>query len=103
MDTETQIVNENEERRQLWRGHLDRQSRSGKTIKAYCAENGVKPWNFFYWRKALAPKEVEGGFLELATGPRAGMTLAIGGCTIGVERGFDPTLLREIVAALRPG
>jgi hypothetical protein len=90
-----------EERREQWRGHVDRQGPSGKTVRAYCAEHGLKPWQFWYWRKALAPKEAEGGFVQLASGPAVGVTLIIGGCRLGIERGFDPALLREVVAALR--
>ena len=71
-------------------------------MRAYCTEQGLKPWQFWYWRKALAPQEAQGGFVQLAPALGAGVTLMIGECRIGVERGFDPALLREVVAALRP-
>jgi hypothetical protein len=96
-------LNEGEERRRRWREHLERQAQSGKTVRAYCAEAGLKPWQFWYWRKALAPQAADGGFVQLAAESATGVTLVIGGCRLGIERGFDPALLREVVAALRAG
>ena len=101
MDINTKGESERERRREQWRGHLERHSQSGKTVRAYCAEEGLKPWQFWYWRKALIPQEAQGGFIQLTERPAASVTLVIGGCRLGIERGFDPALLREVVAALR--
>lgn len=102
MDTNKKSGRERDERREWWGVHLERQSQSNQTVRAYCAEQGLKPWQFWYWRKALAPREAQGGFVQLAPAPGSGVTLVIGGCRIGIERGFDPGLLREVVGALRP-
>jgi len=103
MDTDTKSESGREQRREEWRRHLARHSQSGKTVRAYCAAEGLKPWQFWYWRKALNPQEAQGGFIQVTERPAAGVTLVIGECRIGIERGFDPTLLREVVAALRAG
>ena len=103
MDTQTKSEGEREQRREEWRGHLARHSQSGKTVRAYCTEHGLKPWQFWYWRKALAPKKSEGGFVQLASVPATGVTLVIGDYRLGIEGGFDPALLREVAAALRVG
>jgi len=104
MDTEVRGVNAAEERRQVWREHLARHAQSGQTVRAYCAEQGVKPWQFWYWRKALDPKTPEAsGFVELGGLSTAGVVVELAGCRIAVARGFDAALLRQVVAALRPG
>jgi hypothetical protein len=104
MDTETEGLNEVEERRRVWRERLERQAQSGKTVVAYCTEEGLKPWQFWYWRKALQPKApAVGGFVELCSRSTAGVVLELAGCRITVARGFDPELLRQVVTALRPG
>ena len=93
-----------EARRQMWREHVARQGQSGQTVRAYCAEQGVKPWQFWYWRKALKPKAAPtGGFVELCGAAAAGVVLDVAGCRVTVARGFDAELLRQVVAALRPG
>jgi len=104
MDTNRTSDNRQEERRRGWREHLERQAQSGKTVMVYCTEQGLKPWQFWYWRKALQPKApMAGGFVELCTGATAGVVLEMAGCRITVARGFDPDLLRQVVSALRPG
>jgi hypothetical protein len=87
-----------EERRAWWRVHVEGQARSGVSVKAYCAEHGLKTWQWHYWRKALA--RPAGGFVELhaASGP---LTLECAGCRIAVSRGFDPELLHQVLAVLR--
>ena len=100
-------TNENSEsgceaRRQQWREHMERQPQSGKTVAGYCTEHGLKTWQFWYWRRALSPKVAEAGFVQLAPVAQTGVTLLIGGCRIGIERGFDPAVLRDVVAALMP-
>lgn len=104
MDTQRTSDGGGDERREAWRGHLERQARSGKTVVVYCTEQGLKPWQFWYWRKALQPKTpAAGGFVELSSLSGTGMVLEVSGCRIPVARGFDPELLRQVVAALRPG
>jgi len=92
-----------EEKRERWRAHLDGQASSGKSVGQYCAEHGLKSWQFWYWRRAL--KTTGRGFVELsAEGVRAasGVVLELGGCRLIVQAGFDAQLLRQVVAALRP-
>ena len=104
MDTETGGIEAREGRRRQWREHLERQVQSGKRVVAYCEEHGLKPWQFWYWRKALQPKEpTASGFVELCSLSPASVVLEMAGCQITVARGFDPELLRQVVTALRPG
>lgn len=87
-----------EERRAWWRGHVEGQACSGQGVKAYCAEHGLKAWQWHYWRKALA--RPAGGFVELKAAGGT-LTLECAGCQIAVSRGFDPELLRQVLSALR--
>ena len=104
MDTQTTAGKvAQEERRNNWREHLERQPASGKNVKAYCAEKGLKPWQFFYWRNALHPKLAStAGFVELRQAEtRSRMQIEVGGARIGVDRGFDAETLRQVIRALR--
>ena len=38
----------------LWPARLQAQAESGRTIRAWCADNGVTEATFHYWRKRLA-------------------------------------------------
>lgn len=38
----------------LWPTRLQAQAESGRTIRAWCADNGVTEATFHYWRKRLA-------------------------------------------------
>ncbi len=84
-----------------WAERIEQQQASGKSIKAYCQEAGVKVWQFSYWRGVLRPKAEAAGFVEVRVKGSGAVTLEVDGCRVRVERGFDAELLREVVAALR--
>ena len=86
---------------EIWAGHIERQRQSGKTIKGYCTEAGLKVWQFCYWRKAIEPKSQGTGFMEVKIRAGGGIAVEVAGCRILVEAGFDPALLREVMAAVR--
>ena len=37
-----------------WRGLVDRQSRSGQSVRAFCREHGLGESAFYFWRRQLA-------------------------------------------------
>ena len=39
----------------MWQRHIDRQEKSGKSIKAYCAANHISSATFQYWKRKLRP------------------------------------------------
>lgn len=99
--TKTATAVEREGRRACWQGHVERQAQSGQTMTAYCAEHGLKTWQLAYWRKTLQTRPgTSSGFVEL-TAALPALTVECAGCRLVVQRGFDGTLLREVVAALR--
>lgn len=65
--------------RELWAGHIERQQQSGKTIKGYCTEAGLKVWQFCYWRKAIEPKSQGTGFMEVKVRCGGGITVEVAG------------------------
>ena len=91
-----------DERRALWHAHVEAQRHSGQSVKAYCAQHGLKAWQWFYWRKALAPPpSAAGGFVEVAAVVAGTILIECGGCRMEVRPGFDAALLRQVVATLR--
>lgn len=93
---------ERETNRAIWSGHIDRQRQSGKGVKAFCTEEGLKVWQFSYWRGVIHPAKKEPkGFVEVNVKSGGGVAIEVNGCRIEVERGFDPELLRQVVVAMR--
>ena len=97
----TKRQQDREAQRGIWAGHLERWQASGKSIKTFCAETGLKIHQFFYWRKVLSPKPEPAGFVELKVKPVGGLIVEVKGCRIRVEPGFEADQLRQVVAALR--
>lgn len=101
MDNRTGTQQVREERRNKWREIVAQQAGSGKNVKAFCEEHGLKPWQFLYWRAALRPKPAEaGGFIAIPSSAAIPLIIEIGACRIKVERNFDSDLLRQVIAAL---
>lgn len=91
-----------EAQKAIWTGHIERQRQSGKGIKVFCEEAGLKVWQFAYWRGVLNRKAVGGaGFVEVKVRGGSGLAVEIGGCRIHVGAGFDPDLLRQVLAVVR--
>ena|SRR5690606_26062542 len=48
-----------------WHCHIDRQTKSGKSSKAYCAANRISPATYQYWKRKLRPQEHQIVFEEV--------------------------------------
>ena len=93
---------EREALRAIWAGRIEKQRQSGKGVKAFCTEEGLKVWQFSYWRGVIHPTKTEPkGFVEVRVKSGGRVAIEVKGCRIEVERGFDPELLRQVVAAMR--
>jgi transposase len=44
---------------QFWRRTIADQARSGLSVRAFCEREGLVPWNFHWWRQALARRDRE--------------------------------------------
>ena len=38
----------------FWRGEVERQGRSGESVRGYCGRRGLAEYSFYYWRRRLA-------------------------------------------------
>ena len=98
----------------LWCKRLNDFARSGLSVRKWCEENGVTECQHTYWRRKLAAADaantIGAGWLPVAitealplsiasTAP-VGLTIRIGVAQIDLAPGFDPALLRAVVAAL---
>ena len=45
------------EREAVWRGHVDRQTSSGLSVRRFCEENGLSEPSFYAWRRRLAERD----------------------------------------------
>jgi hypothetical protein len=98
-----------EEMSAKWRALISEQSRCGQTVAAFCRERSIREWQFFAWKKRLK----QGGakqFVEVqVVGRPSGWACSAPGSAIEirledgrrvfVERGFDATHLRAVLAA----
>ena len=55
------------ERRKFWTELIARHEQSGKTVEAFCQENGVGGPSFYAWRKRLTEKSQPIGFALVET------------------------------------
>ena len=101
-----------------WRGHVSRWQRSGLSIRAYCAAEGLAEGNFHAWRRTLAERDAEprrpGGqiatpaFVPIrvlndrttATAPSAVEVVCTNGRVLRVGADFDPEVVRQLLALL---
>lgn len=59
-----------------WRGHVQRQSCSGLSIRGYCREQELSEASFYLWRRELQVRDLDRPPLELATDPVNGSPAA---------------------------
>jgi hypothetical protein len=99
-----------------WRDRIEECRRSGLSIKVWCLQNGLKDTAYHYWVKRfkiLDQQEVgENKFAEVVLPPEsniakatrpiaAKLSLSFGDYSIGIEDGFNPLTLAELVKVLR--
>lgn len=90
-----------------WREVLSRQRASGLGVAAFCRRHGLCAASLYAWRRRLCAGDaaafVEAKVVGPAPLPEAAGVIEVrlrGGRRVRVARGFDPRLLRELVAAL---
>jgi transposase len=113
---------------QLWRRVIADQARCGVSIRAYCRREGLKPWNFQWWRRELTRRDrqvasaptrtrrepahelartsaflpvrvVEDAPVPIAEAPAIEIVLPTGPI-VRVNRGFDPLALDAVLSVL---
>ncbi len=95
------------ERRKFWAELIARHAQSGKTVEAFCQENGVGSPLFYTWRKRLA---AEGKPLAFALVEPAGLgskrgepmeLILTSGDRLRIGAGADVATLRLVLGVLR--
>jgi transposase-like protein len=102
----------------FWRRLLQLWSRSGRTIRDFCAEHQVSEASFFAWRRTIAERDQELLAKPAAAGgPAAFVPLRVvatpppesvdcfevvlnDDCVVRVPAGFDPASFRQLLAIL---
>ena len=84
-----------------WQRHIDRQEKSGKSIKAYCTANRISPATFQYWKRKLRPQQKQIVFEEVlrpveVEGYRVAHIRFPSGAEMWLEGALDATFLRTL-------
>ena len=108
------------ERESYWRQAVERQTRSGISIAAFCEAEGVSTASFYAWRRRLrdirSQRRHEGDQrprlvpLTVSPPPLQQITPALprveivlpGGVRLCIPDGMAPQTLRDVLAALEP-
>ena len=113
--SQVKMAHRNPEKARYWTALFEEHRRSGQTIAAFCEERGLDSSRFHWWRRRLReeqatsvrPSDRREGFVELvgASDPAAdrnsGITLQLdGGWSILLDRGFDPSTLKQVLAVV---
>ncbi len=86
--------------------HIQRQQRSGRSIRDYCSQNHIGEKQFYVWRRRFRQREAT-AFLPVhlvaETTPQRDAAIEIvldGGRRLRVEPGFDGDTLRRLLQLL---
>jgi hypothetical protein len=90
-----------------WSEKLTEQKNSGKSIRAWCVEQGVRYHTFLYWRKRLSTKPTfkpkqHSFFLELPeNSPEAWLKVSCRGVRLTLFKDFDKETLSHFLKLVR--
>ncbi|WP_138753061.1 IS66 family insertion sequence element accessory protein TnpA [Paenibacillus sinopodophylli] len=90
---------------EIWARHIATYQKSGQTMKAWCAQENLKVHQLKYWlyKSPIAkPTETSTTFRAVAIqhSQHEPLWVQVGVARIAVRTGFEPQLLRDVVAAL---
>ena len=102
------------ERREEWRRRVEEFRASGRSVAAWCADQGIKPHQMYYWLKRFpTTDEVVVGHVETQWLPvhvsddcsrpavgNSGLLVRVGDAVVEVNPDFNPRLFADVVRAL---
>lgn len=103
-----------EQRQREWGARVTDFKASGMTMPAWCLANQVNLNQMKYWNRNLKKvtsslsRPTKAHFVPLSvsaehsTAEAPSLVVQVGSASIGLQKGFDPELLREVVEALSP-
>lgn len=108
METEERKGRRDPEKEKFWREQVAAQAASGKNVREYCREQGLKENMFFGWRRELKFRDGEEGrkpgFVELierGCARNSGVSIRLkDGVCIDVVPGFDEETLKTVLSAV---
>jgi hypothetical protein len=99
-----------------WRKHLAAWRRSGRSVRAYCADEGLAEASFYAWKRILIQRDRCGDTVAVGETPAeaspfvpvrliedtsAALEVVLrGGRVLRVAAGFAPQTLRDVVRTL---
>jgi hypothetical protein len=100
-----------EQKRSYWKQQIEQWQQSGLSQAEYCRRNNLKHHQLVYWKRRCLKTETEVSFVPVrlealldipAPADQASLTVIIDNqFKVEIVAGFDPQLLRQVVAALR--
>lgn len=94
-----------EEVKAQWENHIREQRQSGLSIVAWCSQNCIAPYKFYYWRdKIFAKSQLDRStFTEIPDHKSCqnGITLEFQGVRILLDRHFDQFTLKRCLEVLK--
>ena len=98
---------------QHWRRLIQLWKSSGLTVRAFCARHHIKQPSFYAWRRELQQRDAATAFVpvQVETNDQVARVTSIttievvlaGGQCVRVTPGFDPAMLRQLLAVLQEG
>jgi len=96
-------------RRKFWKQHIQSWQSSGLSQTAYCRQNSLKQHQLAYWKKQLTEPLAGVSFVQLplstnlpAVINRSKVSLyTCNGFRIDIGTGFDPTMLKQLIATVQ--
>jgi hypothetical protein len=100
-------MSSHEDRVRYWTELVSEQKQSGLSVQDFCRERQISIHSYRGWRTRLnKDASLDGGWVTVKSrsdkSASPAIALRIGAVNIDVCAGFDPQLLRSIVAALDP-
>jgi transposase-like protein len=98
-----------EKRDEFWRQRVTEHESSGVSVKRFCEQNQISEQSFYSWRKRLRNQTpmrfalVETGAGRPTVPAESGLLefVLVTGERLRIGAGFDASLLRQVLAALR--
>jgi hypothetical protein len=100
-----------EQKRSYWKQQIEQWQQTGLSQAEYCRRNNLKHHQLVYWKKRYSKTQTEVSFaavqlealLDIHAPPdQASLAVVIDNqFKVEVTEGFDPQLLRQLIAALR--
>lgn len=91
-----------------WRGQIEAQERSGKSVARFCKEQGLTEQAFYFWRKRLRNQQpvrfalLETEVVRQQTATEVGLELVLAtGERLRIGAGVETATLRRVLEALR--